>query len=570
LPLASLPTLPTPSPTATRSSIPSCPWPSFPSLGHAKLLADLVDDEAITLPACGVSPAAFWKHPAVLKCPDTKDALDPLCVIANSFGDALFDEDVEQPFKKWLQAHTAGPLTAMLSFGAIREGEPNKDFSNLARAVVNMSPCPRQAFEIAVVHVITDWIKKTWPALAAAGPPRDLKSWTACIGAIIQGNHDIVTEALNAIYASPEGRDALLADDGFMHGSLRTTAQAAGVSCTLKWSNELLDKVNPQTGLTPLHVAAETNDIDRVTYLVDTCKVPVHVRDRAWRTPLMLACAAGHTEVVEKLASANGSSTAIDLVGFTAMHHAADNGQLEIVKLLVELGHPLTQADNLSRLPFAIAALKGHLDIVKFMCRNNQDLPLDDAGKQWTSAHFVAAAARGNKDKLDAVVKAMVYHTSIKADTILNGAVPTVQEVFDGSVSIPYLAIAEAIRNDDVDTVKAADLNDWPNVNGWNVWMEAAVAGAVKCTEWFSTQKDLKKINSTTLAYQPRLHSFHVAILTDHVAVLKLIMKNHDVLSARYQGDLAAKATAKRFGTQAIIDVIEAEAEARKIAKPVQ
>jgi hypothetical protein len=141
--------------------------------------------------------------------------------------------------------------------------------------------------------------------------------------------------------------------------------------------------------------------------------------------------------------------------------------------------------------------------------------------------------------------------------------------VFDGSITIPHLAIAEAIRNDDVDTVKAADLNDWPNVNGWNVWMEAAAMGAVKCTEWFSTQEDLKKVNSFTLAYHPRLHSFHVAILTDHVTVLKLIMKNHDVLSARYQGDLAAEATAKRFGTKAINDVIKAEAEARKIAKTV-
>ncbi|EGC29550.1 hypothetical protein DICPUDRAFT_12612, partial [Dictyostelium purpureum] len=66
----------------------------------------------------------------------------------------------------------------------------------------------------------------------------------------------------------------------------------------------------------------------------------------------------------------------------TAIHVAAGNGFIDIVKLLVEAGCRIDQLDNSNRTPFFKAALSGHKSVAQYLIEkganvNRQDKLLD-------------------------------------------------------------------------------------------------------------------------------------------------------------------------------------------------
>ncbi|KAK3542632.1 hypothetical protein QTP86_031326 [Hemibagrus guttatus] len=67
-------------------------------------------------------------------------------------------------------------------------------------------------------------------------------------------------------------------------------------------------------------------------------KVPVDVKDRFYKTPLMTACASGNYDMAKFLLNLGADENAYDQFGWTPLHHACHAGQLDIIKLLVEAG----------------------------------------------------------------------------------------------------------------------------------------------------------------------------------------------------------------------------------------
>jgi len=141
-------------------------------------------------------------------------------------------------------------------------------------------------------------------------------------------------------------------------------------------------------GTTSLHMASEVGQLDVVRFLIHVCKVPVDVAITDQRsvgaTPLFMASRKGHADVVRELAAAganalvksgkeqanaliisslNGHASVVRMLvqeygvpvdyarpdGFTPLHAAAQEGNVGIIKLLLELGaNPKAQVAGLT------------------------------------------------------------------------------------------------------------------------------------------------------------------------------------------------------------------------------
>ena len=95
-------------------------------------------------------------------------------------------------------------------------------------------------------------------------------------------------------------------------------------------------------------------------------------------------------ELIKQSADINGA----DLLGFTALMHAAENGRTEAVQVLLEHGADVNVADNMGCTAVTVAAEAGHLDIVRLLLEHDADvdaLVLNDK--------FLAAVAAGQWEK---------------------------------------------------------------------------------------------------------------------------------------------------------------------------
>ena len=147
------------------------------------------------------------------------------------------------------------------------------------------------------------------------------------------------------------------------------------------------------TGRTPLHYASYSGHLELASYLVSGQSCNPLCADDLGFTPLHLACQEGHFELVqffvEQAHCEPNSVTTED--GKSALHLAALSGNLEIVKLLSNIGefNP-SSIDSEGRTVLHYAARNGCADIVQFLvsekgCNPNQT---DQAGV--TALHLAA------------------------------------------------------------------------------------------------------------------------------------------------------------------------------------
>ena len=130
--------------------------------------------------------------------------------------------------------------------------------------------------------------------------------------------------------------------------------------------SEILDRDPGQAktwsadGFTPLHFAAFFNQPTIARELVrrdaDVAAVSMNPMEV---TPLHSAAAAHATEIVRMLVESDAPINAKQHGGWTALHAAADNGEEEMIKILLQHGaDPLLQNDD-GKTPAQIAQLKG-------------------------------------------------------------------------------------------------------------------------------------------------------------------------------------------------------------------
>ena len=104
---------------------------------------------------------------------------------------------------------------------------------------------------------------------------------------------------------------------------------------------------------------------------------------------LVLAAERGNLEIVKFLIERGVKIESKDVDGATALYGAALNGRTSVVQYLVEKGADVNAADNEGYVPLAMAAKNNHLDIVKYLIEKGASIDTAMA----SLAHIALVAA---------------------------------------------------------------------------------------------------------------------------------------------------------------------------------
>lgn len=112
--------------------------------------------------------------------------------------------------------------------------------------------------------------------------------------------------------------------------------------------------------------------------------------DENGMTALHFAAQNGNTDVVRYLLENGADIKAQDIkLERAAIHFAAENGSLECVKFLAEHGADLLDRDIYGTTALHYAAKKNHLDVIKYLVSKKVDYAAKDA-RGWTAMHYAA------------------------------------------------------------------------------------------------------------------------------------------------------------------------------------
>jgi ankyrin repeat protein len=174
---------------------------------------------------------------------------------------------------------------------------------------------------------------------------------------------------------------------------LKTTTQPPSSNC---WHVDLTP--TRQHGLI---LAIREPSLKVASLLVDAPKVNLNAINAVGESPLMLSALKGHLALSEKLVKKGAD---VNKTGWTPLHYAASNGQVEVIKLLLE-NHAYIDAESPNgSTPLMMASMYGNPQSVKLLLDEGAD-PLLKNQVGLTALQF---AERGNRpDSAVMLTKAM-------------------------------------------------------------------------------------------------------------------------------------------------------------------
>ncbi|NXT15038.1 ANKE1 protein, partial [Prunella fulvescens] len=129
----------------------------------------------------------------------------------------------------------------------------------------------------------------------------------------------------------------------------------------------------PRRALVDINYLAREGDFVSLQKAFDD-GVPVDMKDKYYKTPLMVACASGNIVLVEFLLEKGANVNATDNFLWTPLHHACYHGHLDIVEVLVKAGAAVNAAAIGNATPLMRAIEACRLDMVYFLITAGADV----------------------------------------------------------------------------------------------------------------------------------------------------------------------------------------------------
>jgi ankyrin repeat protein len=144
--------------------------------------------------------------------------------------------------------------------------------------------------------------------------------------------------------------------------------------------------------------AAKAGDLEQVKALLGVNPDLVFCRDVGGQTPLHMAAAYGHKDVVEVLLATKADVNARNTIGWTPLSMAAMYDHKDVVEILVARKADINAKDKGHWTPLQGAAARGNKEVVEFLLANRADVNAKD-GAGMTPLDW--AAKNGHKDVVE-------------------------------------------------------------------------------------------------------------------------------------------------------------------------
>lgn len=123
----------------------------------------------------------------------------------------------------------------------------------------------------------------------------------------------------------------------------------------------------PETLAGPIHEAARNGDVNRIEQLLDQ-GAGLEERDETQETPLISAALAGQLNAASNVVAKGADVQARNDRGLTPLHAAAYGGHSEVVRLLIEHGAKVNDAENPFKVtPLHVAAEENRMEVVQVL-----------------------------------------------------------------------------------------------------------------------------------------------------------------------------------------------------------
>ncbi|XP_061520991.1 histone-lysine N-methyltransferase EHMT2 [Phycodurus eques] len=168
-----------------------------------------------------------------------------------------------------------------------------------------------------------------------------------------------------------------------------------------------------------LHAAAQRGLLE-VCYILLQAGAQIDAQDKDLRTPLLEAIVNNHTQVARYLIQNGACVYNVEEDGYTGLHHAAKQGNLEIVNILLETGQvDVNSQDNGGWTPIIWAAEHKHVEVIKVLLNRGADVTINDKELN-ICLHWAAYA--GNVDIAEMVLNAgcSLASVNVHGDTPLH------------------------------------------------------------------------------------------------------------------------------------------------------
>ncbi|XP_055599770.1 serine/threonine-protein phosphatase 6 regulatory ankyrin repeat subunit A isoform X2 [Uranotaenia lowii] len=225
-----------------------------------------------------------------------------------------------------------------------------------------------------------------------------------CFHAVaIAGNNDVLSEMINHL-STTEIQKAMNRQSSIGWTPLLIACNRGHMELvnTLLANHARVD-VFDNEGRSALHLAAEHGYLQVCDALI-TNKAFINSKSRVGRTALHLAAMNGYTELVKFLI--RDHNAVVDILTLrkqTPLHLAAASGQMNVCKLLLELGANIDATDDVGQKPIHVAAQNNYSEVAKLFLQQHPNLVMATSKDGNTCAHI--AAMQGSVRVIEELMK---------------------------------------------------------------------------------------------------------------------------------------------------------------------